>query len=376
MLVRCNGEFNPDLLGIQFNQNCSCLALATMQGIMVYNLDMEAISYQEHIGAIGILSMLYDSAYLWYVGAGEQATLSPRKLVVIDGSRQGGIVAEKFCETAILNVLLTKKWMVIVLEESVRILRLKSMIETNIMQTPPNIQGVAALSSNDLLAVPSSNEKGVIRVYNLNQSANLLCEIHAHNHPLSVLCWNGDGSLLGSASERGTVIRVYKMPTPEKCSFSFRAGIQKTKICSLAFSPAEVMPPLLCATTARGQIQLFRLLDATAKRVQRGFTKWIPLAVHGIVDVELPWLTLKLPGEESRLPTTSAIFSYKEQRSSITEGEISDDEYQEDKYREPIKVAVATAKGDLHIFHIHDVRSVKGPQLIEKRSLSILQAAS
>eukprot|EP01024_Parvocaulis_polyphysoides_P026875 TRINITY_DN2444_c0_g1_i4.p2 TRINITY_DN2444_c0_g1~~TRINITY_DN2444_c0_g1_i4.p2 ORF type:complete len:266 (+),score=22.55 TRINITY_DN2444_c0_g1_i4:443-1240(+) len=261
--------------------------------------------------------------------------------------------------------------MVIVLEESMQIFRVKSMVETNVIQTPQNIQGVGALSSNDLLAMPSSNEKGTIRVYNLNQGANLLCEIQAHNHPLSALCWNADGSLLASVSERGTVIRVFKMPTPEKCSFTFRLGIQKTKIFSLAFSPAEIIPPLICATTARGELQMFRLLDVTKKKRIQGLSKWIPLPMHDIVDVELPWLTLKIPGDIQKLPAVCGICTQNDQEEICEEG--FQEDLEPEKYREPVNVVVATAKGDVHIFSIDDVRSTKGPQLVEKRSKFILE---
>eukprot|EP01026_Neomeris_dumetosa_P020610 TRINITY_DN18303_c0_g1_i1.p1 TRINITY_DN18303_c0_g1~~TRINITY_DN18303_c0_g1_i1.p1 ORF type:complete len:410 (-),score=69.74 TRINITY_DN18303_c0_g1_i1:252-1379(-) len=373
MIVNCKGSWHPDLLGIKFNQNSSCLALATMQGPIVYNLGQEQVSYKDEIGAIGILSMLYESAFLVYVGAGEQTQLSPRKLVAIDGSRKGTKVAEEFCDTAILDVLLNMKWMVIVLEESLRILRLKSMSEAQVIQTPPNSLGVGALSSNDLLAVPASTEKGTIRVYNLNQVGNLLCEIEAHNHPLRAVCWNADGSLLATASQQGTVIRVFKMPLPTQCSFTFRSGIQKTEIFQLAFSPSEIMPPLLCASTSRGEVVLFRLIDAARSRVQ-SLTQWIPSQVQDIVGGELPWLTLKLPGEVQKLPAACGIYIDKDQRKSTIEEGISEDEGEEESYKEPVNVVVGTAKGEVHVYSIEDVRSIRGPQH-QKRSRLILEGS-
>jgi hypothetical protein len=41
-------------------------------------------------------------------------------------------------------------------------------------------------------------------------------QIQAHKAPLAALAISSDGSLLASASERGTVIRVYTLPNATK----------------------------------------------------------------------------------------------------------------------------------------------------------------
>ncbi len=47
---------------------------------------------------------------------------------------------------------------------------------------------------------------------------NVLCEVPAHNTPLEVMAWSHDASLLASASTKGTVIRVHRMPQVHTCS--------------------------------------------------------------------------------------------------------------------------------------------------------------
>ena len=53
----------------------------------------------------------------------------------------------------------------------------------------------------------------------------MVCEINAHQSPLAAMAWSADGTLLASASNKGTVIRVYNMPGANKvgarCSFGF-----------------------------------------------------------------------------------------------------------------------------------------------------------
>jgi ABC-type Fe3+-hydroxamate transport system substrate-binding protein len=52
-----------------------------------------------------------------------------------------------------------------------------------------------------------------MRVYNAAiTGSSVECEVTAHNSPVAVMAWNEDASLLASASNKGTVLRVHKMP--------------------------------------------------------------------------------------------------------------------------------------------------------------------
>ena len=77
-------------------------------------------------------------------------------------------------------------------------------------------QGCCALSTcfdPCLLALPSSSTRGTMRVYNAGiTGSSVECEVTAHNSPVAVMAWNQDASLLASASNKGTVLRVHKMP--------------------------------------------------------------------------------------------------------------------------------------------------------------------
>ena len=83
--------------------------------------------------------------------------------------------------------------------------------------------------------------------------------MEAHSAALqAAMCWNHDGSLLASASQKGTVLRVHRLPQASK-AFTFRRGTYPATIHSLAFSPPKVKPPLLCAASGHGTVHLFRL---------------------------------------------------------------------------------------------------------------------
>lgn len=128
-------------------------------------------------------------------------------------------------------------------------------------------RGVGALtacSEPSLLALlaPAEGGRGAVRVYDLlPDGGRVLCEFAAHRSPLALLAWNDAGSLLASASEKGTVVRVHRMPAAAK-GFEFRRGSTGARITSLAFTPSSAPHPLLCVASTHGTIHLFSLQEA------------------------------------------------------------------------------------------------------------------
>ena len=50
--------------------------------------------------------------------------------------------------------------------------------------------------------------------------------IHAHNNPLAAISFDSTGKLIATASDRGTVIRVFSVDTGNKL-FEFRRGVKR-----------------------------------------------------------------------------------------------------------------------------------------------------
>src|ERR1700722_295594 len=79
--------------------------------------------------------------------------------------------------------------------------------------------------------------------------------IQAHKAPLSFLAINSTGTLLASASEKGTVIRVRSIPGAEKL-YQFRRGTREAKIYSMNFN---VVSTLLAVSSAHDTVHIFKL---------------------------------------------------------------------------------------------------------------------
>ena len=102
---------------------------------------------------------------------------------------------------------------VVVLEARTYIYNFEELRLIDAIETCPNNKGLVALNpdpDNTVLATPDP-QKGYVRVnvYEKNKSF----KIPAHNGALSAICLNYAGTLLATASEKGTIIRIYSTET-------------------------------------------------------------------------------------------------------------------------------------------------------------------
>ena len=90
-------------------------------------------------------------------------------------------------------------------------------------------------SDNCYLAYPGSTTTGEVQLFDaFNLQAKLM--IPAHDSPLAAIAFNPSGSKLATASERGTVIRVFSVSDGARL-IEFRRGVKRcATVYSLAFS--------------------------------------------------------------------------------------------------------------------------------------------
>ncbi|KAK9908866.1 hypothetical protein WJX75_003953 [Coccomyxa subellipsoidea] len=287
---------------MNFNQDYTCVSIADYKGIKIYSLVTHNLCYVADIGAVSIAEMLECTSLMAFVGAGEQPALTPRKLTLMNTTTQSVIQDLNF-PTSVLAVRVNRKRLIAVLERRVHVHALETLEFLGAIDTAPNPKGVCALticSEPCLVALPSSTTDGTLRIYNLlAKEGNVLCEVAAHKSQVAAMCWNHDGSLLASASGKGTVLRVHRLPQAAK-AFTFRRGTYPAPIHSLAFSPASVQPPLLCAASGHGTVHLFRLEEPDSRQSAVSTASGIlanvfPSAMADVVDPPRCIATVRLP---------------------------------------------------------------------------------
>ncbi|KAB1263223.1 WD repeat domain phosphoinositide-interacting protein 2 [Camelus dromedarius] len=197
---------------------------------------------------------------------------APRKLKVCHFKKGTEICNYSYSNT-ILAVRLNRQRLIVCLEESLYIHNIRDMkVLHTIRETPPNPAGLCALSiSNEhcYLAYPGSATIGEVQVFDtINlRAANM---IPAHDSPLAALAFDASGTKLATASEKGTVIRVFSIPEGQKL-FEFRRGVKRcVSICSLAFSMDGMF---LSASSNTETVHIFKL-ETVKEKPQEEPTTW------------------------------------------------------------------------------------------------------
>jgi WD40 repeat protein len=124
-----------------------------------------------------------------------------------------------------------------------------------------NPKGICAMSPDTesiVLAYPGV-AKGLVRVDHM--TAEKKVHVKAHESEIACLALNRDGSLLATASETATLVRVFKTDNGEKVH-EFRRGTLTSQIYSLAFSNDS---KYLCCCSASGTVHLWELADDSSK---------------------------------------------------------------------------------------------------------------
>ncbi|KAL5498562.1 ATG18 [Sanghuangporus vaninii] len=294
---------NPNLLFANFNQDFTCISVGTKKGYSITNVDPFGRVYTMNDGARGIVEMLFCTSLIALVGAADEPESSPRKLQIVNTKRQS-MICELLFPSSILAVKLNRKTLVVVLENEIYIYDISNMRLMHVIETTPNPEAVCALSpaaESSYLAYPSpvpsptqplsqqstagaasttsssppssshtqhhqsaaasasssspaSSQSGDVILFSTRK---LIVEnvIQAHKSPISFLSINSTGTLLATASEKGTVIRVWGIPGSEKL-YQFRRGTREARIYSMNFN---VMSTLLAVSSAHETVHIFSL---------------------------------------------------------------------------------------------------------------------
>ncbi|KIJ63104.1 hypothetical protein HYDPIDRAFT_92917 [Hydnomerulius pinastri MD-312] len=269
---------HPNMLFANFNQDYSCISVGTRKGYSITNCDPFGRVYTMNDGARGIVEMLFCTSLIALVGAADQPQSSPRKLQIVNTKRQS-MICELLFPSSILAVKLNRKTLVIVLETEIYIYDISNMRLLHVIETAPNPEAICALSpnaENSYLAYPSpvpspstssastsaspapntpqQPATGDVLLFSTT-TLTLTNIIRAHKSPLSALALSPSGTLLATASDKGTVIRVWSVPGAERL-WQFRRGTREARIYSMSFN---AVGSLLAVSSAHDTVHIFKL---------------------------------------------------------------------------------------------------------------------
>ena len=221
---------------------------------------------------IGCAEMLNTTKYIALVGGGKQPKFPQNKVsmsddeewvlvsreadvrykvIIWNDSTQTASLSLEF-RTPVQRVRLSRSYIVVVLLNSVNLYKFSSPPQKiAIFETTNNPFGLCCLGEK-IIAFPGRTP-GQVQLVEL--STRNVSIIPAHGNPLRALELSHDGEILATASETGTLIRVWSTANCTKLG-EMRRGLDPATIFSLAISPDST---LLAVTSDKSTLHIFDL---------------------------------------------------------------------------------------------------------------------
>lgn len=242
-------------------------------GFRIYNTDPMAIRFvrtfksspgREARLGIGHAAMLHRTNFIALVGGGRNPKFPLNKVVVYDDLKKNYTLCLEFF-SPVLNVHILRIRIVAVSESQVYVHAFSShpkLLST--FDTAPNPHGIADLAdaasesgSAEILAFPG-RQQGQIQIVDIlpgGQERNVVRLVKAHKLRIRSIALDRSGSLVASASETGTIIRVHSVAN---CSLvhEFRRGLDRAIVYAMRFSPDGLK---LAVLLDKDTLHVFRL---------------------------------------------------------------------------------------------------------------------
>jgi hypothetical protein len=153
-----------EVVSCAFNQDASCLAIATTRGFKIYRVDVGTCAHEdESLGAVRVCAMLFSTSLVAVCGTGSTPSLSPRVCKLLNTSTRR-CIADLAHASTILAVRMDRHALVVVEATRATVYSMQSLNVQRVIDTIANPRGIVALSAcerSSTLALPSLGSGGI-----------------------------------------------------------------------------------------------------------------------------------------------------------------------------------------------------------------------
>ncbi|KAF4364496.1 hypothetical protein F8388_007073 [Cannabis sativa] len=252
----------PSTINLTFSHDQSFIAACTETGVQLFSCDpFRAIDLREE-GGISTVEFLFGSNIWALVGGGTSPEFDRKKVRFWENAKNC-FIGEISCRSVVLSVRMRRDFIFVVLENRTLVYNYSNLKIYCQIETAANPKGLCAASVGDSPAVMVCLGVliGEIRVE--HYSIRKIKFIAAHSSEIACLGITREGSLVATASVKGTVIRVFRTRDGTLLQELWR-GTERATIYSLAFSSPIKW---LAVSSDTGTVHIFNLNKCTTTQV-------------------------------------------------------------------------------------------------------------
>lgn len=264
----------PELISVDWNQDHGCFVCGLTNGFRVYNSDplTEKQRREFQDGGIGVVEMLFRCNYLAFIGGGRFPRYPTNKILIWDDRKKKCVIELEF-KSEVKAVKLRRDKIIAILESKVLVYSFQQAPELLLsFSSHDNPGGICALcpdTDRAFLVFPGTVQ-GQLQVVDLNDGKRAPSIILAHETQLQCIAVNETGTMVATASTKGTLIRIFNIDTSQRL-YELRRGATVAQIQGINFNMPSTM---LCASSDKGTIHVFSLKeDETEKSTASSFGK-------------------------------------------------------------------------------------------------------
>ena len=213
-------------------------------------------------GGIGIIEMFQRTNLLALVGGGKNPKFQINQLIIWD-DHQGKIISKLRFNENLMSVRLRNNKIIVLTRNKFYAFNMKTLVTIAIIKTYDNPLGIIATSNGDInnkliVAFPYESQ-GHVFLGEITQKCEKLSIVQAHDSKIACISINKDGTLLATASDKGTLIRIFTTNDGQKFS-EFRRGTKTVEMNCIAFDPNNKF--IGCSSNV-GTIHIFSIAAIT-----------------------------------------------------------------------------------------------------------------